>query len=376
MLDGEDDVIATTTTDVDGNYEFTDLEAGDYTVRQTNLDGYSDVSDTDPPNDDNLISVTLPGDEDSTGNDFVDEQVGTISGTVFEDTDNDGTGDTPLEGVELELQDDQGQTVGTTTTNEDGTYSFTDVAPGEYSVIETNLPGYEDVSEVDGGDDEDHPDNGIVNNIPVTVAPGEDDTGNDFVDEIVLGSISGQVTDDENNPLENVPIELFDEGGNSVGTTTTDASGNYSFTDVAPGNYNVVETNLPGYEDVSEVDGGDDGDNEDNGIVNNIPVTVDPGEADTGKDFVDAPNAGSISGQVTDNNGNGLGGVTIELQLPDGTTVGTPITTNPDGTYSFTGVEPGNYNVIETNLPNYSDVSEVDGGDDGDNEDNGIVNNI
>ncbi|HBY76278.1 MAG TPA: hypothetical protein DEG47_04555, partial [Cyanobacteria bacterium UBA11148] len=76
-----------------------------------------------------------------------------------------------------------------------------------------------------------------------------------------------------------------------------DANGNYSFNNVKPGDYNVIQTNLPGYTDVSEVDGGSDGDNPNNGIVNNIPVTVDPGETDSGNNFVDE-RRGAITGNV------------------------------------------------------------------------------
>ncbi|NEQ74935.1 MAG: DUF11 domain-containing protein [Okeania sp. SIO2C9] len=213
LLDDQGTVIRTTTTDTDGNYEFTDLEAGDYTVRQVNLGGYSDVSDTDPPND-NLISVTLPGDVDSTGNDFVDEQVGSISGQV---TDENGNG---LGGVTIELQLPDGTPVGSPiTTNPDGTYEFTGVEPGNYNVIETNLPNYSDVSEVDGGDDMDNPDNEIVNNIPVTVDPGEADTGNDFVDR-QQADLSVEKTVDNANPNvgEDITftIELNNAGPNDA----------------------------------------------------------------------------------------------------------------------------------------------------------------
>ncbi|NEP95576.1 MAG: hypothetical protein F6K25_22825, partial [Okeania sp. SIO2G4] len=112
LLDDQGTVISTTTTDTDGNYEFTDLEAGDYTVRQTNLPGYSNVSDTDGAND-NLIGVTLPGDVDSTGNDFVDELAGTVSGHLYLDTDGDGVqdeGEPDLENVDVVVTDSNGDT--------------------------------------------------------------------------------------------------------------------------------------------------------------------------------------------------------------------------------------------------------------------------
>ena len=54
-----------------------------------------------------------------------------------------------------------------------------------------------------------------------------------------------------------------------------------------PGNYTVVETQPTDYANVSEVDGGDDGDNLDSSILNSIPVIVSPGETDSGNDFVE-----------------------------------------------------------------------------------------
>ncbi|NEQ77023.1 MAG: Cna B-type domain-containing protein, partial [Okeania sp. SIO2C9] len=271
----------------------------------TDLDVDGDGQDNDDVTDDDTAEVEeIPN--------------GSISGTVFEDTDNNDTGDTPLEGVTITLLDDQGATVDTTTTDANGDYIFTDVAPGDYQVVETNLPGYQDVSEVDGGndggDDTDGGNNNIVNNIPVILTPGENDTGNDFVDEQV-GTISGTVFEDTDNDgtgdttLEGVTVTLLDDQGQTVDTTTTGSDGTYSFTDVEPGNYEVVQTNLPGYQDVSEVDGqndgGDDTDGGSNNIANNIPVILDPGENDTGNDFVDEQ-VGTISGTVfedTDNNG-------------------------------------------------------------------------
>lgn len=123
-----------------------------------------------------------------------------------------------------------------------------------------------------------------------------------------LGSITGNVSADTDGDmvpdinLENVVLELRDSNGNpvldSAGnpiTTMTDVNGDYTFTDVPPGDYQVVEQQPSGYNDQSEVDGGDDGDNPDNGIVNNIPVTVDSGETDSGNDFVEQQEPTAIS---------------------------------------------------------------------------------
>lgn len=119
--------------------------------------------------------------------------LGRISGNVSEDTDGDTIGDTPLTDVELSLLNETGNPVideaGNdikTTSNAQGDYLFQDIFPGSYSIIQTQPDGYDDVGEADGGDDSDHVDNGVVNNIPTTVELDQEDTGNNFVEELAV----------------------------------------------------------------------------------------------------------------------------------------------------------------------------------------------
>ncbi|NEQ73046.1 MAG: hypothetical protein F6K23_08125, partial [Okeania sp. SIO2C9] len=279
-------------------------------------------------------------------NDFVDEiPNGSISGTVTEDTDNNGTGDTPLADVEVVLRDDQGNNVATTTTGSDGTYSFNDVEPGDYEVVQTNLPGYQDVSDQDNSNDGDPTDNDttVDNIVGVTLEPGEDDTDNDFVDEIPNGSISGTVTEDTDNngtgdtPLADVEVVLRDDQGNNVATTTTGSDGTYSFNDVEPGDYEVVQTNLPGYQDVSDQDNSNDGDPTDNDttVDNIVGVTLEPGEDDTDNDFVDELTDASIDIEKSTN------GVDADApedapEIPAGDTVTWTYKVTNTGNVSFT----------------------------------------
>ena len=142
------------------------------------------------------------------------------------DTTGDGNGDTNLGGVEITLVDSNGATVATTQTLADGTYSFTNVVPGDYTVVEIQPADYNDVSEVEGGTDGDNPDNNIINSIAVTVDPNETDTGNDFV-ETQLGAVTGQVTVDTTGDgngdmdLSGVELTLVDRKGATVATTQT-----------------------------------------------------------------------------------------------------------------------------------------------------------
>lgn len=118
--------------------------------------------------------------------------------------------------------------------------------------------------------------------------------------EIIYGSITGNVSEDTTfdtigeNPLVGITLQLFgptgqpvlDNNGDPI-TTVTDADGNYIFSDVYPADYTVVELQPGAYLDVFEIEGGDDGDHPDNGILNSIQVTVDSGEQDTGNNFVE-----------------------------------------------------------------------------------------
>ena len=272
--------------------------------------------------------------------------MGSISGNVSDDQGN------PLSGVTIELQAPDSTVIDTTTTDGSGNYIFADVEPGDYNVVETNPAGFPgNISDQDSTPDGDAADSDttVDNVVGVTLNPGENDTGNDFVDNN-NGSISGNVSDDQGNPLSNVTIELQAPDGTVIDTTTTDGSGNYIFADVEPGDYNVVETNPAGFPgNISDQDSTPDGDaaDSDTTVDNVVGVTLNPGENDTGNDFVDNNN-GSISGNVSDDQGNPLSGVTIELQAPDGTVIDTT-TTDGSGNYIFADVEPGDYNVVETN---------------------------
>ncbi len=261
----------------------------------------------------------MAGETDS-GNDFVDAQNGSISGTVLADTDGDGDGDTALSGVTITLDDgDGGTTDPTTTTASDGTYSFTNVAPGTYTIVETDPSGYVSVGDEDsvndGGNDSDSNSNTNDNSLTVDLIPGETDTGNDFVDE-QTGTISGNVKADTNNDdtgdlnLAGVTITLRDSGDTTtIATTTTDSSGNYSFTNVTPGSYLVKETNLGIYSsDVSDEDsvndGANDSDTNSSTTDNTLPVDLVAGESDTGNDFVDENNtSGTMVRADFDNTG-------------------------------------------------------------------------
>jgi uncharacterized membrane protein len=84
----------TTTTDANGNYSFTDLEAGNYyNIRQVPQAG--SIQTTADPSAINVISGTTATDVD-----FGSFQLGSIRGQKFNDLDGDGVKDAGEAGLE------------------------------------------------------------------------------------------------------------------------------------------------------------------------------------------------------------------------------------------------------------------------------------
>jgi serine-aspartate repeat-containing protein C/D/E len=351
LKDSTGTVVQTTTTDANGNYTFNNVPAGTYTVVETNKPGFSDVGDVDG-GDPNVIAVILTPGATSTGNDFVDERLpGVVSGTVLEDNDNDNVGDTPIPGVTVELKDPAGNVVQTTTTDANGNYTFNNVPAGNYTVVETNKPGYTDVGDSDGGN---------PNTIAVTVTPGSSSTGNVFVDErpATLGdrvwedTNANGVQDAGEAGIANVTVQLKDTSGNVVQSATTDANGNYSFS-VTPGTYTVAVLKPAGYEITGQDLGGNEvTDSDINAAGVTAPVTLQSGQNNPNVDAGLYRNAelGDKVWYDTNKNGAqdageaGVQGVKVSLLDAAGNVVTTQ-TTDASGNYLFTNLKPGTYSV-------------------------------
>ena len=267
--------IAQTVTDLAGNYAFNNLLAGSYIIVETNLPGYIDIYDIFGNPLDNIITTTLIGGQNETDQDFVDRHVGSITGSVKEDLDNNDSGDTALPGVTVTLLDSLGNNIATTVTDFSGLFTFVNVPAGSYTVVETNLLGYTDVSD-NGG-------NPLDNSIPVVLSSGANTTGLQFVDES-LGSITGSVKEDLDNndsgdvPLPRVIVTLLNSAGDEITTEVTDSNGTFTFVNVPAGNYTVVEAYLSKYTNVSDSEG--------NPLDNSISVVIGRGAGASGLLFV------------------------------------------------------------------------------------------
>jgi uncharacterized surface anchored protein len=198
LLGSSDNVIMTTSTDANGDYEFEDVPEGTYTVQETNPTGYpGDVGESEKV-------VTIDSEACKEGVDFADEaptgsptkapvapttsptRSPTISDTAAISGYVKNTLEEGLPAAVVELLDASGTTVlETTNPDSNGFYEFVNLEPGDYIVREINPPDYpddiRDQDEMPDGDAGDS-DNTVDNRIVVSLNPGEVDEGNNFVD--------------------------------------------------------------------------------------------------------------------------------------------------------------------------------------------------
>ncbi len=264
---------------------------------------------------------------------------GTVSGTVYNDLNGNGVqdpGEPGIRGVTVDLLSSRGSLVQTTTTDGNGAYRFSSVAPGSYMVQETDPEGYTSTTS---------------NNVPISAAANGSATAN-FGDQD-QGTISGNVFLDTNGNgiqdldepgISGVTVTLLTSQGGSVETATTGADGRYRFTGVNSGSYTVQEKDPKGFTSTTN---------------NRVPLYIGAGGSATAN-FGDQ-DQGTVSGNVfLDTNGNGMqdanepgiSGVTVTLLTSRESEVQTA-TTAGNGSYSFSGVTSGGYKVQETDPAGY-----------------------
>ena len=307
--------------------------------------------------------------------------LGSITGFVLADTNNDGIGEIGIPGVTLTLVDSVGSPVDgdptnsgvqpiTAITTDNGRYGFGNIPPGTYGVHETQPPGYLSVSDTDGGD---------PNEIsPITVNSGGTTSGQNFIEE-QPGSIAGHLyidpngnsTQDSGEPnLVGVDVIITDSSGIKH-TVTSDASGNWSLS-VPPGSTHadIDETGAQfptgTYEGTSYPYVQTEGTNPTTVVVvaGMPPPINNAGFHDP--HWTDPASVGSIGNLVwfdTNHDGladpgePGLPGIRVELykstriagvDSPEASTV-----TNAIGIYLFSNVVPGDYMVYLPTAPDF-----------------------
>jgi hypothetical protein len=153
----------TTTTDSSGNYTFSGLTPGTYTIAETQPTGYFDGQEQNgvpaaTVSNDKFAGIDLTSTAAASGGfNFGETKGSSIAGVVYDDVNNDGTqaasGEVGIADVSIRLTgtDDQNKSVDLkTTTGASGAFTFTPLRPGTYKLIETQPAGYADGKEKAG----------------------------------------------------------------------------------------------------------------------------------------------------------------------------------------------------------------------------------
>ena len=190
--------IATTITDDNGNYLFNNLDPGRYKITVVKPDGFEFTqrfatvdgnrqptidSNIDPNNGMSNIINLNPGARNLTVDAGLVEDLppkASLGDRVFNDLNENGIqdeGEPGISGASIILQNSGGDTLSETTTNDDGFYSFDDLAPGSYKVTFEQPDGFNSVSPFLAGGDRSidsnaNPNNGLMSQV-FNLAAGE-----------------------------------------------------------------------------------------------------------------------------------------------------------------------------------------------------------
>ena len=359
LVDASGTVVATTTTDADGNYSFTGLGDGTYTVQVDKTGPLASTEQTEDPSgqgDSRSQAITFTrSDPDVTNVNFGYAEDYTISGTVYYDKDRSETlnnGEPGFDGITVNLLNEAGATVATTTTKADGTYSFTKLPAGTYTVKVEPSDLLKKLEQTEDPDDtKDHTsgvvqvnhDNPSVQNVNFGYATNYTIKGTIYRDADRSESL-----EDGEKLYQGVTVDLLDNAGNVVATTTTDASGAYAFTNLEEGTYKVrVRKEGP----IADLDQTEDPDATKDNTSGDITLELnDPIKENVNFGYI---SDNSISGTVyrDDNRSGALNSgesgypeQTVQLLDKDGTVIATT-KTDANGMYSFDKLPDGTYSV-------------------------------
>jgi len=174
-----------------------------------------------------------------------------IQGVVFNDLNGNGqqdSGEGGLAGAVITLKDSALNPLATYTTGPDGVYFFYSLAPGDYSVVESNPPGYDESTTSDVW--------GIrLSGCHMVRVDFGDRMRPTPTPTVCVRTIQGYVWNDmnsdrrdDNEPrLAGARVCLQHQDGRPVGCQITGSNGAFLFANLEPDIYRLMETNPPGY---------------------------------------------------------------------------------------------------------------------------------
>ncbi|PET17931.1 hypothetical protein CN513_13460, partial [Bacillus cereus] len=315
VIDKDNNVVATVTTNEKGIAEVKDLPLGDYFVKEINApEGYIKV--------DTPVKVTI---DNTNVIELVMKNTRKVENGQFKLLKKDSESGQLLPGAKFDVIDKDGKVVETIVTDDKGEALSKQLPVGSYTLKEVEAPkGYELSSSSVSVD--------VEANKVVTV-----DVVNKKISEKVTGQFEIVKVDaeDKTKVLSDAEFEVYKDG-KKVDTLRTDKTGKVVSQKLEPGKYTLKETKAPqGYKLLKE----------------EIEVVVEANKV-VEVQVENAKELGSLQVIKKDSeSGKVLAGAEFKLKNEAGQVVGEAKTTNKDGVVKFENLVPGKYTLEETKAP-------------------------
>ncbi|MBA8760504.1 YSIRK-type signal peptide-containing protein, partial [Staphylococcus schleiferi subsp. coagulans] len=387
VFNSKNQLVDTVTTNEKGEYSVPNLPNGEYKVEFKNIPAGYTVSPSEQGNDrsvdsNGLSSVITIKDQDNLTADLgIYQPTFKVGDKVWEDTNKDGIqgeSESGISGVKVTLKDKDGKVVETKTTDEKGNYLFENVAKGDYTIEFETPEGYKPT--VTGKGDADKDSNGTSAKVTVdkddlTIDSGFYKPTYNLGDKVWEDTNKNGIQDEDEKGIKGVKVTLKDSTGEELDTTVTNDKGEYIFTDLPNGEYQVdfetPENYEPTLKDVQDDKLDSDGPTNAKGIIKDGDnLTVDQGFYKKEEPPVQKPATYKVGDKVwhdTNKDGiqnvnePGISGVTVTLKQPDGTLITTK--TDKDGNYIFKDLPNGKYEISFETPEGYEVTTEKAGDD-------------
>ncbi|MCP9225760.1 SpaA isopeptide-forming pilin-related protein [Bacillus mycoides] len=315
VIDKDNNVVATVTTNEKGIAEVKDLPLGDYFVKEISApEGYIKV--------DTPVKVTING---TNVIEIVMKNTKKVENGQFKLLKKDSESGQLLPGAKFDVIDKDGNVVETIITDGKGAALSKQLPVGTYTLKEVEAPkGYELSSSSVRVD--------VAANKTVTV-----DVLNKKIAEKATGQFEIVKVDanDKTKLLSDAEFEVYKDG-EKIDTLRTDKTGKVISKKLEPGKYTLKETKAPkGYKLLKE----------------EIEVVVEANKV-VQVQVENAKELGSLQVIKKDaESGKVLEGAEFRLKNENGQVVGEAKTTNKDGVVTFENLVPGKYTLEETKAP-------------------------
>ena len=384
LLDENNNILSTTTTNDEGNYLFTDLPAANYFVVVSYpsifyLPTITNAGDPTLDSEGTAIGnlqvqsgiINLFDGETELDHDFgFVKRTATVDGTYVSDSNGDGnlSGEQGIPNVSVFLYNCNSSLISTRITDNNGYFSFITFVGDDYHIVFSPVPGSM-TSTVGESDIDNVIAEGATNcfNVP-------DETTISFhgaaipysrVGDMVWEDVNSDGIYNQGEPGKTgVEISLLNSNNDEVSNTITNSEGRYIFDNILPGSYYMVIDEQVDFEITESNIGADETIDSDAIMINNI-ITSESFQLDNGNEKMDMDfgfkrSGGNITGVLWyDGNGDSsfeiegtIANRSISLKTCDGDLI-TSTVTNTEGAFGFDNVTAGDYYIIVENVDGY-----------------------